>query len=124
MDERASTTDARIVGQGTTVDVQILTEPTGALVIQVIGELDLSTIDPFRAAIAPVVDGNPERLVFDFEGLHFMDSSAIAVLVQLSTHVCPVEVRNPTRTVRKLIEITGLADLLNIDRTDLLDIDS
>ena len=87
----------------------------GVPIIQVVGELDISNVDSFRAAIDSVITQNPERLVFDCSALRFMDSSAISLFVQLSTEVCPVEIRNPVRTVRKIIEITGLADALHLD---------
>ena len=97
------------------VTVQVVTEVMGVPVIHVIGELDISNLDSFRAAIDPVITQGPQRLIFDFSGLRFMDSSAIALLVQLSTHIGSVEIRNPARIVRKVIEITGLADVLHLD---------
>lgn len=118
MERSASSTSAAISNadaSNTDVTVQMVTEVIGVPVIQVIGELDISNVDSFRAAIKPVITQKPERLVFDCSGLRFMDSSAISLLVQLSTEVCPVEIRNPVRTVRKVIEITGLADALHLD---------
>lgn len=99
----------------TEVTVQVVTEVMGVPVIHVIGELDISNLDSFRAAIDPVITQGPQRLIFDFSGLRFMDSSATALLVQLSTHIGSVEIRNPARIVRKVIEITGLADVLHLD---------
>lgn len=105
----------RVTLPDTEMTVQVVTEVVGLPVIQVIGELDISNVDWLRAAIDPVVTQEPQRLIFDFSELRFMDSTAIALLVQLSTQVCPVEIRNPARTVRKVIEITGLADVLHLE---------
>jgi anti-anti-sigma factor len=108
----ASNTGTKV---NTDVTVQVVTDVIGVPIIQVVGELDISNVDSFRAAIDSVITQNPERLVFDCSDLRFMDSSAISLFVQLSTEVCPVEIRNPVRTVRKIIEITGLADALHLD---------
>lgn len=47
-------------------------------------------------------------------GVEFMDSSGIALLASAVRKVKEVELRNPTLIVRRLVELTGLAEILRI----------
>jgi anti-anti-sigma factor len=63
-----------------------------------------------------VVDGvlaaDDDRIAFDVGELEFMDSSGIALLVSAARQARRVELRHPTPIVRRLIELTGLTELL------------
>jgi anti-anti-sigma factor len=54
--------------------------------------------------------------VFDMTGLRFMDSSGIALILEVSHRATSVSLRNPTPTIRRVVEATGLADILAIER--------
>jgi anti-anti-sigma factor len=84
----------------------------GTAVIRLSGELDMVSIESVRSAIEAALDGESERLVFDVGGLEFMDSSGIALLISVARKVRTVEVRNPTDIVRRIIELTGLTEIL------------
>ena len=87
----------------------------GVAIIALAGELDVSNVDELQAQIAPVLDQNPDRLVFDLTELTFMDSSGIAVLLQVAARIDDVRLRNPTQIVRRLVASTGLTDVLPIE---------
>jgi anti-sigma B factor antagonist len=87
----------------------------GDPVVTVTGELDIGNADSLRSVVEEVVAASPRVLVFDLGDLTFMDSSGIAVLVSAANHVETVEVRNPTAIVRRIIESTGLAEILRMD---------
>ena len=89
-------------------------EEDGALVLRLSGDLDVTNAEQVRSAIGAVVSSDTERLIFDLEGLQFMDSSGIAMLVSVAHKVRDVQVRNPSIIVRRLIELTGLADALHV----------
>jgi anti-anti-sigma factor len=89
-------------------------EEGGVLVVKLAGELDLSTVDTVRAAIAPAIDSEPSRIDFDLSALEFMDSSGIALMLSVSNRVPEVNLRNPTDIIRQVIEITGLTEALHI----------
>jgi anti-anti-sigma factor len=91
--------------------VDVSTE-NGAPVIRLSGELDLMNAERVGAVIEAELSGGNERLVFDVSGLEFMDSSGIALLVSATRKAPQVEVRNPTPIVRRLIELTGLTEIL------------
>lgn len=80
--------------------------------IRLSGELDLVSVDSVRSVIDAALAGQSERLVFDVSELEFMDSSGIALLISVTRKVQAVEVRNPTAIVRRIIELTGLTEIL------------
>jgi anti-anti-sigma factor len=91
-----------------------VTDEDGHPVVSIEGELDLSTTEVVRAAVDVVLVRQPGRVVFDLGRLAFMDSSGIALLVRVAQRVPDVELRNPSQIVRRLIDLTGLAETLRI----------
>jgi anti-anti-sigma factor len=89
-------------------------EEGGVPVVKLTGELDLSTVDSVRSAIAPVLEAEPNRIDFDLSALEFMDSSGIALMLSVSNSVPEVNLRHPTDIIRQVIEITGLTEALHI----------
>jgi anti-sigma B factor antagonist len=83
-------------------------------VITVVGDLDLSSVERLRAVVAPLLAERPAALTFDLAGLRFMDSAGIAVLLSAVSRLQEVRVRNPSLAVRRLLELTGLTDVLSI----------
>jgi anti-anti-sigma factor len=90
-------------------------DAVGVPIITLTGEIDVSNVDSLRATIEPAVETAPERVVFDLTALDFMDSSGIALLLQAATRAGSVHLRQPSAIVRRIIEITGLSDVLHID---------
>jgi anti-anti-sigma factor len=84
----------------------------GTAVIRLSGELDMVSVESVRSVIEGALPGQGDRLVFEISGLDFMDSSGIALLISMTRKVKTVEVRNPTAIVRRIIELTGLTDIL------------
>jgi anti-sigma B factor antagonist len=84
----------------------------GTAVIRLSGELDMVSVENVRSVIEGALAGPSERLVFEVSRLEFMDSSGIALLISMTRKVKAVEVRNPTAIVRRIIELTGLTDIL------------
>jgi anti-anti-sigma factor len=54
-------------------------------------------------------------LIFDLSRLRFMDSAGIAVLIGAAAKVKAVHLRDPSPIVRRVIEVTGLSDVLPIE---------
>ena len=90
-------------------------DPGGAPVVAVSGELDISNAATLEATVAALAAERPERLSFDLSGLRYMDSAGIAVLLGAATKLKEVHVRDPSPAVRRVIEITGLSDVLSIE---------
>ncbi len=89
-------------------------EEDGALVLRLSGDLDVTNAAQVRSAIDAVVSSGTERLIFDLADLQFMDSSGIAMLVSVAREGREVQLRNPSAIVRRLIELTGLAETFGI----------
>ena len=86
----------------------------GKAVVTVRGELDISNVEELEAAVAPILESKPERLIVDLGGLRFADSSAIAVWVRWGATVGHIELRNASPLLRQVITRMGLATRLRI----------
>jgi anti-anti-sigma factor len=85
-----------------------------APLVRIAGELDMTNVEELGAAVAPLLDKRPERLVVDLSGLGFADSSAIALFVKWANVVEQVEIRQPSLLLRRVISRMGLAERLRM----------
>jgi anti-sigma B factor antagonist len=90
-------------------------DDVGDLLLTLTGELDISSAESFRTAVERLVEGGPARLVFDLTDLTFMDSSGIAVMVYAANKVGAVELRHASTIIRRIVEATGLSEILKLD---------
>jgi anti-sigma B factor antagonist len=88
----------------------------GSVTVTVRGELDITNIDRLASAVAPVIQGDPARLIVDVGDLAFADSSAIALWVQWATSGPEFELRNVPGLLRRVVESMGLTETLNLAR--------
>jgi anti-anti-sigma factor len=92
----------------------ILAQDADTTVVTISGELDIANIDGLEAAVAPVIETHPARLVLDLGGVGFADSSAIALWVRWATAVGELKLRNASPLLKKVIETMGLAQTLQL----------
>lgn len=52
-------------------------------IVRVHGEIDYSRSPEFRAELVAILKSHPKRVVIDLAGVPYMDSSSIAVLVEV-----------------------------------------
>ncbi len=100
---------------GADVVVETSTDQTGAMIVSLSGELDSANAGALDASLAPLTGDGSAQLVFDLSGLRFMDSAGIAVLLGVAAKVASVRLRDPSPTVRRVIELTGLSDVLRVE---------
>lgn len=93
-------------------DVEVL---DGVATITVAGELDLSNVEELRTQVDAVLASSPRSAVFDLSGLEFVDSSGLGLLIDAAQRAGQVTVRRPSRPVRRLIEISGLTEILPME---------
>jgi len=78
------------------------------------GEVDSHNCGEFAAAVRDPIDGGVDRVEIDLSGLTFIDSSGLSELVKLHNELRErhgvLVVLNPTPTVERVLEITGLAE--------------
>ena len=95
--------------------VERSSDAAGCPVITLGGDLDISSADAFRTVVEEVVSEDPQRIVFDVSHLAFMDSTGIAVMVYAANKVGDVELRHASNIVRRVVEATGLTEVLKLD---------
>jgi anti-anti-sigma factor len=98
--------------EGAQASVDQWQEDSGALVVRVTGEVDMSNASNVQEVVDQVTGTAVERLVFDLGGLEFIDSSGLAVLLSAAQKVPSVQLRNPSPIVRRVVEVTGLSETL------------
>jgi anti-sigma B factor antagonist len=83
-------------------------------VVSLSGELDLTNIERVRSSIGDVLTAGTGRLVVEMSELAFMDSSGLAMLASFARKVPEIELRDPSPIVPRLIDLSGLAEILNV----------
>lgn len=91
-------------------------DSSGEPVVKIRGEVDMSNVVTVENDITSALAGRPPRVVFDLSQLDFIDSSGIAVLLRAAEKTERLELRNPSSTVQRIIEATGLTDVLPLER--------
>jgi anti-anti-sigma factor len=98
----------------TAFGIEQSSDPGGDPMVVLSGELDISSAETLRVAVEEIVATGPTHLVFDLSRLTFMDSSGIAVMVYAANNVAKVELLHPSSIVRRVVEATGLAEILQM----------
>jgi anti-sigma B factor antagonist len=86
----------------------------GTPVVSLSGELDLTNAARVQSVIEDIIAAGTGRLVVEMSELEFMDSPGLALLASVARKVPEVELRAPSPIVRRLIELTGLAEIRNV----------
>jgi anti-anti-sigma factor len=107
-----------------THEFQIVTESSDpGTRVTVRGDLDLATVDELRSALEAAVEaGRPTVLVL--AGCTFLDSSALKVIADASRRAreagLGLAVAQPSPQVARVLEISGLEDVVTIQTDDYL----
>ena len=90
---------------------EVASDPAAGSTLRIHGELDISTADQLRRAVAPYIAAGG-RLVLDLSQVTFCDSTGLAVLVGVHKRLAAaggaLELRAPVQRVQHLLTITGL----------------
>jgi anti-sigma B factor antagonist len=91
----------------------------GDKVVTVRGEVDTYSAPQLRACLDEVVRSGQRRIVVDVSDVRFIDSSGVGVLVASIKRLRPdgrtLVLRQPTRQMTKVLEMTGLRELVAVD---------
>ena len=85
------------------------------IVAHVQGEIDASDAHSLESEIIAAVPEASAAFVLELTETTYMDSAGIAVLLGAATTLKEVHVRDPSPAVRRVIEITGLTDVLFLE---------
>ena len=91
----------------------------GKLTVFLYGELDHHAARSTMRAITDLVDASlPRRVVLDFGGLGFMDSSGIALILKLKRLMelsgGEIWIEHPNRQVLRVLEASGIGKIVPI----------
>jgi anti-sigma B factor antagonist len=84
-------------------------------VLQVAGEIDLSTADQLQTALQEALAADP-KVVVDMAGVTFFDAAGLRVVLQLAASrdgAGPLELLNAPRVAR-ILELVGLSESTSI----------
>jgi anti-sigma B factor antagonist len=99
-----------VIDRRSEISVTASIDDPSSPVIALAGELDLASVEATRVGIEVYLATEPSQVTFDLQKLTFMDSSGIALLVQISNEVEKVSLSNVTPIVWRVLEATGLLD--------------
>jgi anti-sigma B factor antagonist len=83
----------------------------GAVVVSLGGELDLYNAEEVRAALLEASADEPAMLVVDLEGVTFIDSTALGVLIEARSRMTErngFRLAAPGLETRRALEVSGL----------------
>jgi anti-sigma B factor antagonist len=87
------------------------------VVIALSGELDLAASAGWDASVSEVLGQQPSSIVVDLGATTFVDSSGLRLLVLLTQQAhqrsVPFHLVNVPAAVTRLLEITGLTEMMN-----------
>ena len=100
--------------------LEIVALPGPQTTLSLAGELDPATAPQIEARIAELAaDPAVSSVVIDLSGITFLDSSGLRVLVAgnevLTNRTSELILRNPSRNIRRVLEVTGLTDLIAVE---------
>jgi anti-anti-sigma factor len=92
----------------------------GSAVLAVSGEIDLSVVDDFTAAIDAAIDGTERLVQLDLRAVDYLDSSGCHCLVQGAKQArargVDFRVVHVSARVQRVIRLLGLVDVLETPR--------
>lgn len=94
-------------------DIEVRHEQTEtAMILQPVGEIDLSRSPALRTHLKMALQGKPARLIVDLQDVPYMDSSGVATFVeamqQARRHSCELILCGLQDRVRSIFEIARL----------------
>ena len=95
-----------------------VSERDGHAVLAVSGEVDVATAPPLRQKLIGLIDDGWKHIVVDLEGVDFLDSTGLGVLVsvlkRLRTNEGDLHLVCTRSQILKVMEITGLTSVFPI----------
>ena len=95
---------------------------TSAVIVGVRGELDLLTAPGLTAMINALDDAGHSDVVVDLLTLDFMDAAGLRVMAAGSARLRrsggSLTIRSPSSMVRRILDLTGMLDLVESDAAD------
>jgi len=94
---------------------RLVTDRSDATVLALDGVLDIAGVDAVRPDVASALDRDSGRLTLDLAGVSFMDSSGLALLIEIANRAEDLQLTGLPAHLRRLLEITGLLGHFQVD---------
>jgi anti-sigma B factor antagonist len=98
--------------------VEVLRDGNAATV-RIEGEVEFATAPRLRATLVELAQHGASPVTVDLAGVSFLDSAGISLLVQAKKRLqaagSDLALRTPTRSVRRVLEISGVSELFVIE---------
>jgi anti-anti-sigma factor len=98
--------------------LRVMTEPVegSGVIVQLVGELDLSTVAVFVDAIDDVLEQQPRKVELDLSDLSFIDSSGVGAYVTAFRRAMKqgtrLSVGARSALVQRVLELSGVEEAL------------
>lgn len=103
------------------LNIQSEKTPDGVVIIEVAGELDLYTAPRLKETLLTALEGDTLKILVDIAGVHFIDSSALGVLIGGVKRLKPkggkMVLVSVDENVNWIFQITGLNSVFDIFAT-------
>lgn len=96
-------------------------DPVGpkVVVVEVVGDLDLASVERVRETLHDALSVRPEQLVVDLRDCGFVDASALEMLLDVHRRACRtgrvVTLRGCSPRVLRLLSLTGLHRVFDVE---------
>ncbi|HEX7065520.1 MAG TPA: STAS domain-containing protein [Bacillales bacterium] len=95
------------------------TQANGIIQLTVSGEIDAYTAPQLREELLPLTEEKEATVSADLSGVQYMDSTGLGIFVAAlkssKKHGSHLKVKGVTPRVRRLFDITGLSEIIDID---------
>jgi anti-sigma B factor antagonist len=101
--------------------LNVYSETPGSTVIAVSGEIDVYTAPKLREKLVSLAESGSSHLIVDMEGVEFLDSTGLGVLVgglkRVRAHEGWIDLVCTQGRILRIFRITGLNKVFNIYET-------
>jgi len=93
-------------------NVDVSRNANGTVIVALSGELDISNVELIREQLGLGIGQTLPAVVVDVAELSFMDSSGIALLVQIAGQAGQITLRNVSPLIQRVLTATGVNEIL------------
>ena len=94
---------------------RLTVEDGAAPLVRLAGELDIAGLPDVAPELDALLARDRGPVTVDLTDLRFLDSSGVTVLIRIANHFRPVTVRGATPTVRRVVQVLGLAGRFGLE---------
>ena len=103
------------MADATGATAHLITDGADTTVLALAGVLDIAGVHAVRPNVDEALARDSGRLTLDLGHISFMDSSGIALLIEIANRVADLRLTNLPGNIRRILEITGLLVHFRVD---------